>query len=90
MYTAPLHGFRDADDYWRRASSAPWLAQIRVPTLVLNAKNDPFLPRSALESAARKASSDVVLEFPATGGHAGFPGREHWLARRVLEFLSQP
>jgi hypothetical protein len=90
LYTAPLHGFRDADDYWRRASSAPWLAQIRVPTLVLNAKNDPFLPRSALESAARKAASDVVLEFPATGGHAGFPGREHWLARRVLEFLSQP
>jgi predicted alpha/beta-fold hydrolase len=90
MYTAPLHGFRDADDYWRRASSAPWLERIRVPTLVLNAKNDPFLPRSALESAARKVSRDVVLEFPATGGHAGFPGREHWLARRVLEFLSQP
>jgi predicted alpha/beta-fold hydrolase len=90
LYTAPLHGFRDADDYWRRASSAPWLAHIRVPTLVLNAKNDPFLPRNALESAARQASSDVVLEFPATGGHAGFPGRERWLARRVLEFLSQP
>jgi predicted alpha/beta-fold hydrolase len=90
LYTAPLHGFRDADDYWRRASSAPWLAQVRVPTLVLNAKNDPFLPRNALESAARQASSDVVLEFPATGGHAGFPGRGQWLARRVLEFLSQP
>lgn len=90
LYTAPLHGFRDADDYWRRASSAPWLARIRVPTLVLNAKNDPFLPRSALESAARQASSDVVLEFPATGGHAGFPGRRQWLARRVLDFLCQP
>jgi hypothetical protein len=90
LYTAPLHGFRDADDYWRRASSAPWLARIRVPTLVLNAKNDPFLPRNALESAARQASSDVVLEFPATGGHAGFPGRGQWLARRVLDFLSQP
>jgi predicted alpha/beta-fold hydrolase len=90
LYTAPLHGFRDADDYWRRASSAPWLAHIRVPTLVLNAKNDPFLPRAALESAARQVSSEVVLEFPATGGHAGFPGRGRWLARRVLEFLSQP
>jgi predicted alpha/beta-fold hydrolase len=89
LYTAPLHGFRDADDYWRRASSAPWLAKIRVPTLVLNAKNDPFLPRSALESAARGASSDVLLEFPGTGGHAGFPGRGRWLARRVVDFLSQ-
>lgn len=90
LYTAPLHGFRDADDYWKRASSAPWLEHIRVPTLVLNARNDPFLPRAALESAARKVSSDVVLEFPATGGHAGFPGRGQWLARRVLDFLSQP
>jgi predicted alpha/beta-fold hydrolase len=90
LYTAPLHGFRDADDYWRRASSAPWLASIRVPTLVLNAKNDPFLPRAALESAARQVSHDVVLEFPGGGGHAGFPGRGRWLARRVVEFLSQP
>jgi len=90
LFTAPLHGFRDADDYWKRASSAPWLEHIRVPTLVLNARNDPFLPRTALESAARKASSDVVLEFPATGGHAGFPGRGQWLARRVLDFLSPP
>jgi predicted alpha/beta-fold hydrolase len=90
LFTAPLHGFRDADDYWKRASSAPWLEHIRVPTLVLNARNDPFLPRAALESATRKVSRDVVLEFPATGGHAGFPGRGQWLARRVLDFLSQP
>jgi predicted alpha/beta-fold hydrolase len=90
LYTAPQHGFRDADDYWKRASSAPWLAHIRVPTLVLNARNDPFFPGAALESATRKVSSDVVLEFPATGGHAGFPARGQWLARRVLEFLSQP
>jgi predicted alpha/beta-fold hydrolase len=90
LYTAPQHGFRDAGDYWKRASSAPWLEHIRVPTLVLNARNDPFLPRAALESATRKVSRDVVLEFPATGGHAGFPGRGQWLARRVLDFFSQP
>jgi hypothetical protein len=90
LFTAPMHGFRDADDYWARASSAPWLEHIRVPTLVLNARNDPFLPRAALESAARKASSDVVLEFPASGGHAGFPARGEWLARRILEFLTAP
>ena len=90
IVTAPLHGFRGADDYWARASSAPWIGRIRVPTLVLNARNDPFLPGAALERAAREASRDVVLEFPRSGGHAAFPGRNQWLARRVLEFLSAP
>ena len=48
--TAPLHGFLGADDYWARSSSAPWLARIRVPTLVLNARNDPFMPAAALDA----------------------------------------
>jgi hypothetical protein len=92
--TAPLHGFRDADDYYARASSAPWLAQVRVPTLVLNARNDPFLPAAALERAARGAAEALVLEFPDTGGHAGFPegpfpGRATWLPRRLLAFFGQ-
>jgi len=88
LVTAPLHGFRDADDYWALASSAPWLRAIRVPTLVLNARNDPFLPRPALAAATREAAQDVVLEFPRTGGHAGFPGRGHWLARRFIEHFA--
>ena len=46
-----------------------------MPTLVLNARNDPFLPAPALDAAARKAAADVMLEFPRSGGHAGFPGR---------------
>jgi hypothetical protein len=90
LVTAPLHGFRDADDYWARASSAPWLGRVRVPTLVLNARNDPFLPRAALERATRGASRHVVLEFPETGGHAGFPARGDWLARRILGFFDSP
>lgn len=90
LVTAPLHGFRDADDYWTRASSAPWLERIRVPTLLLNALNDPFLPRAALERATRRIGAQVVLEFPASGGHAGFPGRGRWLARRLLEFCATP
>ena len=89
MITAPLHGFRDAEDYWERASSAPWLERIEVPTLVVNARNDPFLPAHALARATAKASQEVLLEFPRTGGHGGFPGRRRWLARRVLDFLSQ-
>ena len=87
--TAPLHGFLGADDYWARSSSGPWLAKIRIPTLVINARNDPFMPASALD-AIGEAASNVVLEFPRTGGHAGFPGRDHWLAKRVLHFLSTP
>ncbi len=84
--TAPLHGFAGADDYWARSSSGPWLGKIRIPTLVINARNDPFLPDTALQSL-RDISSCVTLEFPAAGGHAGFPGRGGWLARRVIGFL---
>jgi uncharacterized protein len=87
--TAPLHGFRGADDYWARASSGPWLGRIRVPTLVLNACNDPFMPAAALD-ALGDTPPNVVLEFPRSGGHAGFPGRNRWLARRVLDFLCAP
>jgi predicted alpha/beta-fold hydrolase len=87
--TAPLHGFRGADDYWARSSSGPWLGRIRVPTLVLNARNDPFMPQEALD-ALPATPPNVMLEFPGTGGHAGFPGRNRWLPRRVLEFLSSP
>jgi uncharacterized protein len=94
VVTAPLHGFRDTDHYWREAASGPWLQHIRVPTLVLNARNDPFLPEQALVAAAQRAAPCVVLEFPRTGGHAGFvsgpfPGHHRWLAEHVLEFLEQ-
>jgi len=88
VVTAPLHGFRDADDYWTRASSKPLLGRIAVPTLMVNARNDPFLPARALPGA-HEVSRDVVLDFPAAGGHAGFvtgrfPGRLDWLPRRML------
>jgi predicted alpha/beta-fold hydrolase len=80
--TAPLHGFRDAGDYWRRSSSRPWLAHIRVPTLLLNARNDPFMPPEALP-ADHEVSDAVQREFPEEGGHVGFvsgpfPGNFDW------------
>jgi hypothetical protein len=92
--TAPLHGFDGTDDYWARASSKPWLGGIAIPTLVLNARNDPFLPAAALPAAHQVARS-VVLDFPAEGGHAGFvsgtfPGSQNWLSGHILEFLSAP
>jgi predicted alpha/beta-fold hydrolase len=90
--TAPLHGFRNADDYWTRAATRPWLPEITVPTLVLNARNDPFLPGTVLPSP-REVSSAVELDQPAHGGHVGFmtgpfPGRIDWLSRRVFGYFA--
>ena len=90
--TAPLHGFRDAKDYWLRASSKPWLPGVRVPALLVNALNDPFLPAQALPNG-RQVSSAVTLDYPAGGGHAGFvcgpfPGQIDWLPHRLLTFFA--
>ncbi len=92
LVTARLHGFRDVDHYWTSAASGPYLGGIRVPTLLLNARNDPFLPEQALLAAARDAAAEVLLEFPASGGHVGFmagpfPGRHGWLPERLFQFL---
>ena len=89
--TAPLHGYLGTLDYWKRGSSKPWLRDIAIPTLVLNAKNDPFVPGSSLPGPA-EASGSVVLEQPDEGGHCGFlvgpfPGRITWLPQRLLQFL---
>lgn len=90
LVTACLHGFKDVADYYTRASSKPWLATIAVPTLLLNARNDPFLPGAALPDP-NQLSAAVTAVFPAEGGHVGFPdatGRLSWLPNAVLEFLS--
>jgi len=91
--TAPLHGFAGVDDYWTRASSKRWLAEVRLPTLVLNARNDPFVPGASLPDA-REVSRAVRLEQPDTGGHVGFmtgpaPGRLEWLPRRLLAYFAR-
>jgi len=93
VVTAPLHGFRDTNDYWTRASAKPVLKDIAVPTLLLNACNDPFLPESALPRSD-EVSSRVRREFPDQGGHASFvtapfPGNLDWLPRRVLAFFAE-
>ena len=89
VVTAPLHGYRDADDYWHRASARHVLPDIAVPTLVMNALNDPFLPGQYLP---RLASPMVELDYPRHGGHVGFasgamPGRLDWLPQRLLGFF---
>lgn len=92
-FTAPLHGFRDTDDYWARASAKPWLGGVRVPHLVLNALNDPFVPADSLPTPAQ-VSNEVLLEQPAEGGHIGFPsgpfpGRLAFLPQRLFEFFER-
>jgi len=89
LVTARLHGFSGVDDYYTRASSKPHLAHIAVPTLLLNARNDPFLPAAALPEPQSLPAAVRAL-FPDEGGHVGFPdgsGTLEWLPQTVLEFL---
>jgi len=91
VVTAPLHGFADELDYWRRASCAPFLSRIRPPTLLLSAADDPFVPPEALPDPAT-LPRHVSLHVSARGGHVGFvdgpPWRtSSWAERRAMEFL---
>ena len=72
VFTAPLHGFKNTDDYWARGSAKPHLHRIRIPTLVLNARNDPFVPAACLP-VQHEVGPHVTLWQPAHGGHVGFP-----------------
>lgn len=92
VFTAPLHGFSNTEDYWTRASAKPHLYKIGVPALVLNALNDPFIPVSSLPQAA-DVSSHVTLWQPAHGGHVGFPsapfpGHVRVMPEAVAAFLA--
>lgn len=96
LVTAPVHGFRDANDYYTRSSSLHYLARIRTPTLLLSAHDDPFLPREVLDEvrAIADANSCLDVEFVEHGGHVGFisgslPWRPFYYAEwRAAEFLS--
>ena len=92
-YTAPVHGFANADEYYQRSSAKPLLKHIQRPTLIINAQNDPFMPAEALPTAA-DVSEHVCLYQPKHGGHVGFvsgkfPGHLHWLPHTVLTFFSE-
>jgi predicted alpha/beta-fold hydrolase len=92
LYTAPVHGFRNTEDYWLRGSAKPHLHRIRIPALVLNARNDPFVPAWSLPRRSEVAKH-VTLWQPERGGHNGFasgrfPGRLLATPQRVLHWLS--
>ena len=91
-YTAPLHGFRDAEDYYNRASCKQFIHKITIPTLLVNAENDPFLPQPCYPLREAEANPNFFLEMPKSGGHVGFISfnkrREYWFESRVLSFLN--
>jgi predicted alpha/beta-fold hydrolase len=94
LYTAPVHGFRDTNDYWLRASAKAHLRHIRIPALLLNALNDPFVPAASLPRTTEVGSS-VTLWQPPRGGHGGFatgafPGHLDGVPARVMDWLQSP
>jgi predicted alpha/beta-fold hydrolase len=90
-FTAPLNGFLDARDYWLRASSKPHLEAIQIPSLMIQAANDPFLTEACFPKKIAKASKSLHLEIPRHGGHVGFisRGSEYWSETRCAEFLEE-
>ena len=96
VLTSPLHGFRDAADYYGRSSALGYLAGVRIPTLLLSAADDPFLPAAVLDDVRRAAAVNpcLTLEFHARGGHVGFVGGrspwrpDYYAERRTLEWAA--
>jgi predicted alpha/beta-fold hydrolase len=95
VFTAPIHGFKNTEDYWTRASAKPHMANIQIPALAINAVNDPFIPASSLPKPS-EVGRHVKLWQPQRGGHVGFaadclkgfPGHLQTLPQVVGEFFN--
>lgn len=92
LYTAPAHGFKNAFDYWEKCSSRQFIPQIKIPTLLLTAQDDPFLSASCFPITEAKENKYFSLEITKYGGHVGFNDnfskpKSFWLENRILEFL---
>lgn len=91
IFTAPVNGFKDAFDYWEKNSSLYYLAAIQIPTLILNAANDPFLTPECFPIQEAETNQDIYLEIPPEGGHCGFTdeklNRINWAEKRILSFF---
>lgn len=89
-YTAPIHGFNNAEEYWAASSSKQFLQHIRIPTLLINALDDPFLGKGSFPYQEAAENPFFFLETPATGGHVGFVtfrDRHYWSERRIFSFI---
>lgn len=91
-YTAPLHGFKDAVDYWKQSSSVFYLSGIAIPTLLINALDDPFLGKGSYPFNAATSNPNFHFETPGEGGHVGFvtfSEKYYWSEKRAWQFISQ-
>ena len=92
-YTAPLHGYRDAEDYWARSSSLGYLGGLKVPSLLINAADDPFLSAGCFPRDVARDSPWFHLEVPDHGGHVGFAtfggDGNYWSETRAVDFASR-
>lgn len=90
-YTAPLNGFKNAEDYWAKTSAKPLLPRITIPTLMINAQDDPMLARPSFPLEEARQNPNLFLELPEHGGHTGFmrfnADGEYWHETRVAEFI---
>ncbi|GAB2560085.1 YheT family hydrolase [Spirosoma aerophilum] len=93
LFTAPMNGFRDVTDYYTRSSSLQFIPTIAIPTLLVNAKNDPFLSPECFPETLGRELPNVWMEFPEQGGHCGFPSKKggiqgtYWSEERALQFI---
>ncbi|MBT3388228.1 MAG: alpha/beta fold hydrolase [Desulfobacula sp.] len=90
-YTAPIHGFKNAYDYYEKCSSKPFIPDIRIPTLIINAMNDPFLAQTCYPVKEAKANKFITLGMPKSGGHVGFVSFNnhdlYWSEKKAVNFL---
>jgi uncharacterized protein len=91
-FNAPVHGFKNADDYYAKCNSLQFLKDIQIHTLMVNAQNDPFLTPSCFPVSIATEHSSLFLETPRYGGHVGFaeawPNQSYWSEQKVWSFLS--
>lgn len=91
-YTSPIHGFRNAEDYWAKCSCGPLLERIRIPSLIVNAEDDPFLGTSCYPYQ-QKINPNIYLEVPRYGGHVGFMSSringKYWSESRTVDFVQE-
>ncbi len=93
IYTAPVFGFKDSEDYWQQASSKPYLSKIKKPTLLITALDDPFLAPPCYPYEEAENSEMFFLEVSKYGGHCGFNSsllkKQRWLESRIIEFIKK-
>ena len=93
VYTAPIHNFKNAIDYYQRCSSIHFVADIRIPTLIINALNDPFLDQATYQAEVWQRNELLTFETPSSGGHVGFAlfnqNGLYWSELKALDFISK-